>query len=189
MSAGRRYSKIRQRISLRRASGGAYFYSNEAATSGVVLTPGSGAWANLSDRYAKTGVVPLDDDSILANVAALPASGWSYKSEAGVRHVGPMAQDFYAAFGVGVDDRHITSIDEDGVALAAIKGLNAKLERSVAENRALRARLFCNRKPARRALRAWRKIARTGIELPRSHRGHGLRVRSRQFLACRARPG
>jgi DNA-binding transcriptional MerR regulator len=36
-----------------------------------------------------------------------------------------MAQDFYAAFNVGEDDRHITSIDEDGVALAAIKALNA----------------------------------------------------------------
>ncbi len=51
-----------------------------------------------------------------------------------MRHVGPMAQDFYAAFRVGEDDRHITSIDEDGVALAAIKALHA-------ENRDLRERL------------------------------------------------
>jgi len=43
-----------------------------------------------------------------------------------VRHVGPMAQDFYAAFKVGEDDKHITSIDEDGVALAAIKALHAE---------------------------------------------------------------
>ena len=54
---------------------------------------------------------------------------WSYTTERGVRHVGPMAQDFYAAFNVGEDDRHITSIDEDGVALAAIKALNARVER------------------------------------------------------------
>jgi hypothetical protein len=109
---------------LARASGGVYFYSNEAASSGVVLTPGSGTWANLSDRNAKTAIAPIDDESVLAKVAALPIDSWQYKSEKGVRHVGPMAQDFYAAFGTGVDDRHITSIDEDGVALAAIKALH-----------------------------------------------------------------
>jgi len=112
-----------------RASGGTYVYSNEAATTGVVLAPGSGTWASLSDRNAKTDVVPLDADSILAKVASLPVSAWRYKSEKGVRHFGPMAQDFYAAFGAGADDRHITSIDEDGVALAAIKALNADLRR------------------------------------------------------------
>jgi hypothetical protein len=50
-----------------------------------------------------------------------------------------MAQDFYAAFGVGEDDKHITSIDEDGVALAAIKALhaeNARLRRDLAAERA-----------------------------------------------------
>ncbi len=124
-----------------RASGGTVFYSNEAATSGVQLTAGSGAWANLSDRNAKTEIVPLDDAAILAKVAALPVSSWQYKSERGVRHVGPMAQDFYAAFGVGTDDRHITSIDEDGVALAAIKALNAENAGLQAENATLRQRL------------------------------------------------
>jgi len=49
-----------------------------------------------------------------------------------VRHVGPMAQDFYAAFRVGEDDKHITSIDEDGVALAAIKALHAQNARLTA---------------------------------------------------------
>jgi len=112
-----------------RASGGTFFYSNEKGTSGVELTAGSGAWANLSDRNAKTDIVPLDDASILARVATLPVSSWQYKSERGVRHVGPMAQDFYAAFGVGTDDRHITSIDEDGVALAAIKALHRENDR------------------------------------------------------------
>jgi hypothetical protein len=61
-------------------------------------------------------------------VAALPIDAWSYKSDRGVRHLGPMAQDFFAAFGTGVDDLHITSIDEDGVALAAIKALHTENE-------------------------------------------------------------
>jgi hypothetical protein len=112
-----------------RAYDGTYFYSNEAATSGVVLTLGSGTWANLSDRNAKTDIVPLDDASILAKVGALPVESWQYTSEKGVRHIGPMAQDFYAAFGTGVDERHIASIDEGGVALAAIKALHAAGQR------------------------------------------------------------
>jgi trimeric autotransporter adhesin len=124
-----------------RASGGASLYSNETMTSGVKLAAGSGTWAALSDRNAKTDVAALDDDSVLAKVGSLPVSTWRYTSESGVRHVGPMAQDFYAAFGVGEDDRHITSIDEDGVALAAIKALRADSLRKGAEIVALRAEL------------------------------------------------
>jgi len=115
---------------LARASGGIFLYSNATDTAGVKLAPGSGTWASLSDRTMKTAIAPLDERSILAKVVALPVTSWSYRSEdPRVRHVGPMAQDFYAAFRVGEDDRHITTIDEDGVALAAIKGLNAKTER------------------------------------------------------------
>jgi len=39
-----------------------------------------------------------------------------------------MAQDFRTAFGLGTDERHIATVDADGVALAAIQGLNQKLE-------------------------------------------------------------
>jgi hypothetical protein len=117
-----------------RASGGTIVYSNEGATSGVSLSAGSGTWSSLSDRNAKTDIVPIDDDAVLEKVATLPISTWRYKSERGVRHTGPMAQDFYAAFGIGEDDRHITSIDEDGVALSAIKALHR-------ENEQLRTRL------------------------------------------------
>jgi hypothetical protein len=127
-----------------RASGGTFVYSNEAATSGVELAPGEGTWASLSDRNAKTGIVPLDDASILAKVAALPVSSWRYKTAPGVRHLGPMAQDFYAAFGAGEDDRHIASLDEDGVALAAIKALhreNGRLAGTCALLKAQNARL------------------------------------------------
>jgi hypothetical protein len=119
---------------LARASGGFTLYTNAASTVGAQLAAGSGTWASLSDRNVKTNIAPLDDATVLAKVAQLPISRWSYKTEHGVRHVGPMAQDFYAAFKVGEDDRHITSIDEDGVALAAIKALHA-------ENASLRGQL------------------------------------------------
>ena len=116
------------------------------------LAAGSGTWASASDRDMKANVAPIDDRDVLDKVTSLPISRWSYKSERGVRHVGPMAQDFYAAFRVGEDDKHITSIDEDGVALAAIKALHRQLraqETSAraaitvlhAENARLRARL------------------------------------------------
>jgi hypothetical protein len=122
-----------------RASGGFTFYTDPAQTTGAMLPAGSGAWASLSDRHVKTAIVPLDDASILARVARLPVSEWSYRSEHGVRHLGPMAQDFYAAFRVGEDDRHISSIDEDGVALAAIKALHAENVRLQSENARLQA--------------------------------------------------
>jgi len=126
-----------------RASGGYVLYSNSAATIGAQLAPNSGTWGSVSDRRLKSNVTPLDDAAVLEKVAALPVSEWSYTAEHGVRHVGPMAQDFYAAFGVGEDDRHITSIDEDGVALAAIKALhaeNADLRSRLAREQAVRAR-------------------------------------------------
>jgi hypothetical protein len=119
---------------LARASGGVTFWTNATNTVGATLAAGSGTWASASDRALKTDVARIDDAAVLEKVAGLPINRWSYVSERGVRHVGPMAQDFYAAFGVGEDDKHITSIDEDGVALAAIKALHA-------ENADLRARL------------------------------------------------
>ena len=124
-----------------RASGGTYLFSNEAQTAGVTLGPGSGTWASLSDRNGKADIVPLDEASILEKLGSLPLSSWRYKSEDGVRHLGPMAQDFYAAFGVGQDDRHITSIDEDGVALAAVKALKTRDDRLQSENETLKRRL------------------------------------------------
>jgi hypothetical protein len=110
-----------------RASGGVIIYSSSGTAAGVSLAAGSGTWSSLSDRNAKNGFAPVTPQQVLAQVAALPITKWSYKTEQGVRHIGPMAQDFHAAFGVGEDDRHITTVDEDGVALAAIQGLNQKL--------------------------------------------------------------
>jgi len=113
---------------LARASGGFTLWTNAASTVGATLAPGSGTWASASDRNMKTDVVRVDDAAVLEKIASLPINRWSYITERGVRHVGPMAQDFYAAFGVGEDEKHITSIDEDGVALAAIKALHAENE-------------------------------------------------------------
>jgi hypothetical protein len=85
-----------------------------------------------SDRNAKERVAPVDSDEVLARLLRLPVAHWSFKADAGVRHIGPMAQDFRASFGVGDDDRHIALVDQGGVAFAAIQGLNRKLEQQLA---------------------------------------------------------
>jgi hypothetical protein len=72
----------------------------------------------------------------LDKVAALPISTWNFKKINDGRHMGPMAQDFYAAFGLGGGETTITSVDPDGVALAAIQGLDQKLEEQRAKAKA-----------------------------------------------------
>jgi hypothetical protein len=71
---------------------------------------------------------------------------WNYKEDQNSEHIGPMAQDFYAAFNVGPDDKHITTVDESGVALAAIQGLNEKLEDLREESKAKDAEIEALRK-------------------------------------------
>jgi len=88
---------------------------------------------NTSDRNAKENFKVVDCQDVLAKVANLPITTWNYKSERGLRHLGPVAQDFHAAFGLGIDEKHIATVDEEGVALAAIQGLNQKLEAALVE--------------------------------------------------------
>lgn len=87
-----------------------------------------------SSREAKNGFESVDGLSVLEKVAALPISEWSYKVDnPRVRHLGPMAEDFHAAFGLGKTEKGITSVDTSGIALAAIQGLNQKLIEKNAE--------------------------------------------------------
>lgn len=96
-----------------------------ATSSGVSVY---GTFHNNSDRNAKQDFAEVSPAELLEKVARLPVSEWSYKVDPGTRHVGPMAQDFHSIFELGPDDKHIAPIDEGGVALAAIKGLNQKLD-------------------------------------------------------------
>jgi hypothetical protein len=90
----------------------------------------------------KSNLASVDAADMLRRVQALPISTWNYTSDdASVRHIGPMAQDFAALFGVGTDDRHIHPIDGQGVALAAIQGLLSELAQLREENARLAARI------------------------------------------------
>jgi hypothetical protein len=104
-----------------------------ASTSSPVGIARAQSFTSVSDRRVKTAFEPVDRLDVLARVLELPLSEWSYRSSLGERHIGPMAQDFHAAFGLnGKDDTGIAMVDADGVALAAIQGLNIKLEAELA---------------------------------------------------------
>ena len=88
------------------------------------LAAGDGSWSSVSDRKAKENFSSVDGVSLLGKLSAIPMQTWNYKSQdASIRHMGPMAQDFRAAFGLGEDDKHISTVDADGVALAGILAL------------------------------------------------------------------
>jgi hypothetical protein len=109
-----------------RVTGGAEFITNSGESTGVTLSAGGGSWSSVSDRNVKENFKVLDKRGILAKLAQIPITGWNYKTqEAAIRHLGPMAQDFYAAFGLGEDDKHINTIDADGIALISIQALYA----------------------------------------------------------------
>jgi hypothetical protein len=110
--------------------------------SGCNLSAGGGSWNCSSDRNLKDNIVPIDSRSVLERVADLPITQWKMKAEpAGRKHIGPMAQDFYAAFGLGDSDRYIALGDGQGVALAAIQALYHVVQEKDAQIRRLNQQL------------------------------------------------
>ncbi|MGA2242583.1 MAG: tail fiber domain-containing protein [Verrucomicrobiota bacterium] len=93
-----------------------------------------------SDRNAKKNFRPVDTVAVLETLAAIPIERWNYQWEkdSDVPHLGPMAQDFKGAFYPGRDDKTISTLEFDGVALAAVQGLNRKLEEKDVEIQALK---------------------------------------------------
>ena len=103
-------------------------------SSGVHVAVGSGSWTSVSDRDAKTALHAVDPREVLEKVVSLSMNTWQYKSQdVKYRHMGPMAQDFYAAFHLGETDKGIDVVDADGVALAAIQGLDTLFKEKSAE--------------------------------------------------------
>lgn len=113
-------------------------------STGAGLSTG-GTWTNASSRSLKTAFQGIDPMAVLAKVASLPLGTWAYKNSEEGRHLGPTAEDFQSAFGLGGDGKSIATVDADGVALAAIQGLNQKFDTERAalsdENAALKAAL------------------------------------------------
>lgn len=104
---------------------GTTFPSQKLHVIGNILA--SGTITGSSDRNVKENFEAVDLETVLEKVAAMPIQRWNYIGE-DTPHIGPIAQDFHAAFHVGMNDKTIAMVDADGVALAAIQGLNQKLE-------------------------------------------------------------
>ena len=125
-----------------RASGGIQMYTNTALTAGVQVWAGGGSWSSISDSTKKRNIRLVDTRSILEKVARLPIKQWSYRAQdPSIEHVGPMAQDFWSAFHVGEDSLGISTLDPDGIALAAIQELHHQNQELQKELTALRARV------------------------------------------------
>jgi hypothetical protein len=94
------------------------------------VASGSNNWACSSDRNLKENFQTLDLRDVLRRVVAMPVTSWTFIGHPDRRHIGPVAQDFHATFGLGDanDETHIEIGDSQGVALAAIQGLNAKVD-------------------------------------------------------------
>jgi hypothetical protein len=99
------------------------------------------SWVCTSDRNLKENLVAVDGHETLERLSRVPIFTWNAKGQdPATRHIGPMAQDFYAAFEVGEDDRHLATIDLDGVALSAIQGLHQLSQGQAQRIAALEAR-------------------------------------------------
>ncbi|MBO9622413.1 MAG: hypothetical protein J7500_06855 [Sphingomonas sp.] len=128
-----------------RATGGFRFRTNLAGTTGCNLPAGSGVWNCTSSRTTKQNFATVNGEELLAKVRAMPITTWNYTSEgAQVRHLGPVAEDFFQAFGLGVGNTSIGIQDLAGVSLAAVKALEertAELQAKSVEVETLRTEL------------------------------------------------
>ena len=125
------------------AQGGVRFITGSSSV--TYIDGGTTGWATTSTRSAKTDVTRADPTAVLEAVEAMPISTWEYKTEsgegAGTRHIGPMAEDFHGAlpYDLGSSEDHINSLNADGVALGAVKGLARKVKRQKETIAALKA--------------------------------------------------
>ncbi|HXU30833.1 MAG TPA: tail fiber domain-containing protein, partial [Thermoanaerobaculia bacterium] len=97
----------------------------------------SGTVTPMSSREVKQAFDGVDNNTVLGRVLAMPITTWAYKADPSVRHMGPMAEDFFSAFNLGADNKGISVTDSAGVAFAAIQGLYHEVEQ---KNAALTAR-------------------------------------------------
>jgi len=111
---------------------------NTGVNIGCDLPAGTGAWSCSSSKLVKEGFEEVDGEDVLARLKELPIQSWRYIGTS-ARHIGPFAEDFHAAFGLGDDPAKIAQIDADGVALSAVQALERRTAELREENAALRA--------------------------------------------------
>ena len=159
------YASVGNNAFCARATGGVVFHTNSGLTAGVQVSAGGNSWSSVSDRAAKHAFSAVSSREIVEKLAAIPIEEWSYKSEdLSVRHIGPMAQDFHKAFGLGDSDKAISTIDADGVALAAIQGLHEIVEEKDARIKELESRVAALERSLARMAGAPEILSRSQVE-------------------------
>ena len=124
---------------------GLRIWANSSAVAAALLTTSGnltiqGSLTESSDASLKENFSLVNARELLNTLVDLPITSWNFTFDGPeLRHLGPVAQDFYQAFGLGVDDKHIAPLDTNGVALAAIQGLYAIVEEKDVQIHALQA--------------------------------------------------
>jgi hypothetical protein len=128
--------------------GGGYRLYTGSSNFGVYMNAGANSWSAVSDSTKKEKLLLVNGEDFLYRIAHFKLGTWNYKEQNSktFRHYGPMAQDFYAAFGkdslgtIGCDTL-INQQDFLGVNLIAIQALVKRTEALGRENEALRQEL------------------------------------------------
>jgi len=117
-----------------RASGGVAFYTNGTMTTGVALSPGGSSWNAIVPPLTVNNSRDINGSDILARIEQLPIKYYGLNNENSIEHIGPEAGEFNSLFNTGNDDRHISALDQSGVALAGVQAL-------INENREFKERI------------------------------------------------
>ncbi len=127
---------------------GYYLYTGANFGSGVFINSGGNSWSSISDSTKKENFLPIDGENVLKKIANMRTVTWNYKGQdpKSFRHYGPMAQEFFSAFGrdkLGVigNDTTIASADFDGINFTAIKALEKRTAELQTENENLKKRV------------------------------------------------
>ena len=127
---------------------GYYLYTSATLGTGAILYGGSNSWSSISDSTKKENFLSIDGENVLKKIANMRTVTWNYKGQdpKNFRHYGPMAQEFFSAFGrdkLGIigNDTTVASADFDGVNFTAIKALEKRTSELQTENESLKKRL------------------------------------------------
>jgi hypothetical protein len=144
-STGTTLSKSYHNRFYARFASGYFLYTNSSATIGAYLGTGANSWESISDSTKKENFKPIDGESVLSKISQFELGTWNYigQEPQQYRHYGPMAQDFFAAFGhdgIGTigNDTTLSSADFDGINFIAIQALEKRTSQLQKENEQLR---------------------------------------------------
>ncbi|NJD22678.1 MAG: hypothetical protein FIA82_08430 [Melioribacter sp.] len=144
------YAAADNQLTMRFSGGYRLWSSYPDSTAGVYMRHGQSGWSNYCDKNMKENFEPVDGEWVLGKIKNMPITKWNYKkTDPTEKYVGPVSQDFYAAFHLnGTDSLGINSISIDGINMAAIKALEGRtsemkavIDLLVKENKELKERL------------------------------------------------